>query len=98
MKSQESHYERDTRRQSQYASEILIWRLQKDMIELFQSRPPWNVPAYKKFMAHSQSIVDITFLNKAQLIVSASTDQTIRFFDPIAKAMELTDYKNIPHA
>lgn len=31
------------------------------------------------------------------MIVSASTDQTIRFFDPVAKAIELTDPQNIPH-
>ena len=68
------------------------------MIELFSSRPPWNIPPYKKFVAHQQSIIDIAYLNKAQLIVTCSTDQTVRFFDPVAQAMELTDHKNIPHA
>jgi hypothetical protein len=49
-------------------------------------------------VAHQSSIIDISYLNKAQLIVSCSTDQTIRFYDPIAKALELTDHQNIPHA
>lgn len=41
--------------------------------------------------------MDITYLQKAQLIVSCSTDQTIRFFDPVAKALDLTDPQNNPH-
>jgi hypothetical protein len=30
--------------------------------------------------------------------VSTSTDQTIRFFDPVSTSYELTDPSNIPHA
>ena len=56
------------------------------MIELFTRRPPWNVPFFKKFVAHDASIIDICYLPKAQLLVTSSMDQTIRFWDPIATA------------
>lgn len=32
------------------------------------------------------------------MVVTASTDQTIKFFDPISKSYELTDASNNPHA
>lgn len=68
------------------------------MIELFQSTPPWNVPVFKRFEAHNSSIIDICYLFKSQLLVSTSTDQTIRFFDPTSVSYELTDPNNVPHA
>jgi hypothetical protein len=68
------------------------------MIELFQANPPWNIPIFKRFSAHNASIIDICYLAKAQLIVSTSTDQTIRFFDPVSTSILLTDPNNIPHA
>lgn len=78
--------------------EVLIWNLQRDLIELFQSRPPWNMPYHRKIAAHNSSIVDICYLSKSQLLVTASTDQTIRFYDPVAVPYELTDAANNPHA
>jgi len=44
------------------------------MIELFMTNPPWNIPIFKRFSAHNASIIDISYLPKSQLIVSASTD------------------------
>lgn len=32
------------------------------------------------------------------MIVTTSTDQTIKFFDPISKSYDLTDASNNPHA
>lgn len=54
--------------------EIIVWNLQRDMIELYTRRPPWNVPYFKKFDAHEDSIVEICYLQKAQLLVSSSKD------------------------
>ena len=68
------------------------------MIELFSVQPPWNIPYHKKFVAHDDSIIDICYLNKAQLLVTSSIDQTIRFWDPISLAYDLTDPSNNPHA
>ena len=68
------------------------------MIELYSRRPPWNVGYYKKFVAHDASIIDICYLQKAQLLVTASMDQTIRFWDPAASSYQLTDPSNNPHA
>jgi hypothetical protein len=45
--------------------EILIWNLQRDMIELFSTNYPWNVPAHKKWVAHDASIIDICYLTKS---------------------------------
>jgi hypothetical protein len=82
---------------AQNPCEILIWNLQKDLVELFQSRPPWNVSVARRVVAHNASIIDICYLPKAQLVVTASSDQTIKFFDPVSKAYELTDPSNNPH-
>jgi len=68
------------------------------MVELFQNRPPWNVPVFKRFNAHSGSILEIQYMPKSQLLVTISTDQTIKFFDPVSTSYRLTDPKNIPHA
>jgi len=38
------------------------------------------------------------YLSKSQLVVTASTDQTIKFFDPVSTPHELTDPSNNPHA
>ena len=78
--------------------EILIWNLQRDLIELFQSRPPWAVPCHKRIVAHNASILEICYLPKSQLVVTSSTDQTIKFFDPASTSYELTDPSNNPHA
>lgn len=45
--------------------EILIWNIQKDMIELFSINPPWNIAACRRFIAHDDSIVDICYLTKS---------------------------------
>ena len=76
QKSSESAYTRHATREasSSFKSEILIWNIQRDLIELFQTNPPWNVPVFRRFEAHNSSIIDICYLGKAQLLVSASTD------------------------
>ena len=61
-------------------------------------KPPWSVPYHKKFTAHDDSIIDICYLSKAQLLVTSSVDQTIRFWDPISVSYDLTDPNNNPHA
>lgn len=63
--------------------EILIWNLQRDMIELFSTNFPWNVSAHRKWVAHDASIIDICYLTKSQLLVTCGMDQTIRFWDPV---------------
>ena len=63
--------------------EILIWNLQRDMIELFTRNYPWNVAAHKKWVAHDASIIDICYMPKSQLLVTTALDQTIRFWDPV---------------
>ena len=76
QKNAASSYEKNAEREekSQFKSEIIIWNLQRDMIELFQTNPPWTVPVFKRFSAHNASIIDICYLTKSQLIVTASTD------------------------
>jgi WD40 repeat protein len=56
------------------------------------------MPFHKRIVAHSGSILDICYLPKSQLVVTASMDQTIKFFDPVSKSYELTDPNNNPHA
>jgi hypothetical protein len=66
MKSSESVYDRHSNREdsSSFKSEIIIWNIQRDMIELFQTNPPWTIPVYKRFDAHNGSIIDICYLQK----------------------------------
>ena len=93
---EEKKYENHTLRvQHAPIKEILVWNLQKDLIHMMQANPPWviNQPSYR-FNAHNGSIIDITYLPFAQLIVSSSTDQTIRFFDPVAAPYSLTEPRN----
>jgi hypothetical protein len=44
------------------------------MVELFSMKPPWNIPFFKKFVAHDASIIDMCYLPKSQLLVSSSAD------------------------
>ena len=94
-----SAYDRFSKRdKADKKCEILIWNIQKDMIELFSINPPWNIAACRKFIAHDDSIVDICYLTKAQLLVTSSLDQTVRFCDPVSTCYDLTDPSNNPHA
>jgi WD40 repeat protein len=52
----------NTKNEGNSKCEIIVWNLQRDMIELFSSRPPWNVPVYKKFVAHDDSIIELCYL------------------------------------
>ena len=67
QKSKIGTYEKyaDNKNSSGGRCEILIWNLQRDMIELFALNPPWNIPYFKKFVAHDSSIIDICYLQKA---------------------------------
>ena len=78
-------------------TEILVWNLQRDMIELFQTPPPWQVSACIRFNAHCGSIISLTYLPASQLLVSSSTDGTIRFFDPIAEPYQLSHPSRSPN-
>lgn len=50
-KSNETIYEKHASREErgQFKSEILIWNIQRDLVELFQTSPPWNMPIFKRF-------------------------------------------------
>lgn len=99
QKSKQGAYEKHQSRGAKgQPCEILIWNIQRDLIELFSSRPPWHMPCHKRIAAHNSSIVEICYLAKSQLVVTASTDQTIKFFDPVSTSYELTDPSNNPHA
>lgn len=75
QRSSQGAYERHQERGAKGGvCEILIWNLQRDLIELFQSRPPWSMPFHKRIQAHNSSILDICYLPKSQLVVTASTD------------------------
>jgi len=60
--------------ESSGACEILVWHLQKDLIDAFQVNYPWNISPHKRWAAHDASIVDICYLKKAQLLVTCGLD------------------------
>lgn len=70
--------------------------MQKDLIDKFQINPPWVVKPYRKVNAHDGSIVDITYLPISQLIVTAGSDQTIKFWNPTGVPYRLTETHNLP--
>ena len=76
--------------------EILMWSLQKDLVHMMQANPPWVIRPSRRFEAHAASIVDIVYLSSAQLIATASTDQTIKLFDPTASPYPLTEPRQFP--
>ena len=71
--------------------ELLIWNLQKSLIQLMQANPPWRIKPVKRIDAHGGPILDITYLPSSQLIVTTSTDRTIKFFDPTASPYDLVN-------
>ncbi len=76
--------------------EIIIWNLQKDLIHLMQANPPWTIRPSRKFEGPKGSILDLCYLPLSQLIVAASSDQTITFYDPVSEPYLLTQPNNIP--
>ena len=77
-------------------TEILIWNLQKGLVHMMQANPPWVLRPSRRIAAHEGSILDLTYLHSAQLIVSTSTDQTVRFFDPVSEPYALSDPQQFP--
>jgi WD40 repeat protein len=76
--------------------EIIVWNLQKDLIDLFSIKPPWKVPIFRRFVAHDDSIVSLAYMAKAQLLVSSSVDKSIRFWDPATTQYDLADPAGLP--
>ena len=79
-------------------TEILIWNIQKDLIHMMQANPPWVIQCTHSIEAHDASILDLIYLPSSQLIASSSMDQTIRFFDPVARPYSLADPQQFPEA
>jgi len=74
-----------------YSCDILIYNLQKDIFEAFNSHPPWKVmPCRIIKAAHFDSILDIEYLSYSQILVTSSMDGTIKFWDPTAHEYNLT--------
>ena len=71
--------------------ELLLWNLQNDLIDKFQSNPPWTVRPYKKVYAHSGSLVDIAYLPVTQLLVTTASDGLIKLWTPTGTPYSLTD-------
>ncbi|CAG9314903.1 unnamed protein product [Blepharisma stoltei] len=76
--------------------ELLLWNLKKDLFDKFQINPPWTVKPYKKVPAHDGSVVDIDYLPISQLIVTAGSDQFIKFWSPTGVPYKLTEPHNLP--
>jgi WD40 repeat protein len=68
------------------------------MIAKFTSSPPWIVSPCRKFTAHDASIIEIIYMSKCQLLVTTSSDQTIKFWDPVSVAYDLTEPHEYPLA
>jgi WD40 repeat protein len=78
--------------------EIIVWNIQKDLVDLFSIKPPWKVPIFRRFCAHDDSIIDMAYMSKAQMIVTSSVDKSVRFWDPATTSYELSDPAKHPVA
>lgn len=68
------------------------------MIENLTSNTPMNMSPCRKFTAHDASIIEIIYMSKCQLLVTTSSDQTIKFWDPVSVANDLTEPHGYPLA
>ena len=42
--------------------EILVWNIQRDMVEKFSNGFPWTVAPFKRIPGHQGSIVDFVYM------------------------------------
>lgn len=71
--------------------DIMIWNLDKELYQMELVNPPWTISPTRIIKnAHYNSIISITYMKSNQLIVSSSTDGSIKFWDPVAKPYLLT--------
>jgi len=62
--------------------EVLVWNLQKDLVDKFNAMPPWTVRPFKKVYAHFGSILDITYLPLCQVVVTTGSDSKVKLWNP----------------
>lgn len=74
--------------------EVLLWNLQRDLINKFSVAPPWVARPYRRVVAHEHSILDLAYLVQSQLVVSTGFDNTVKLWNPTGTPYSLTE----PHA
>jgi WD40 repeat protein len=90
------NYYQNIETSKQYSADIFIWNFQRDLFNVCIDNPPWRVlPAHVIRGAHYDSVLDIAYLPISQIIVTASADKTIKFWDPVARPYALKHPKNI---
>jgi Ca2+-binding EF-hand superfamily protein/serine/threonine protein kinase len=74
--------------------EVLLWNLQRDLLNRHSIAPPWVVRPYRRVVAHEHSVLDLSYLPQSQLIVSTGFDNKIKLWNPTGVPYSLTE----PHA
>lgn len=74
--------------------ELILWNLQKDLINKFSLNPPWTMKPYKKVYAHDCSFIDINYLPVTQIIVTTALDGCIKLWNPTGVPYSLTSPLN----
>ena len=77
---------------------IVLWNLQRDLVNKFSVHPPWTLKPYCKVAAHDCGIVDLTYLPVSQLVVSVGNDGVVKLWNPTGRPYVLTETHNLPIA
>ena len=93
-----TNYYKNLETNKDFYANIYIWNIQKSLIDLFDTNPPWKIcPSHTIKNAHYDTILDFKYLPISQLIVSCSLDKTIKIWDPVARPYSLTNPQNLAH-
>jgi Ca2+-binding EF-hand superfamily protein/serine/threonine protein kinase len=74
--------------------EVLLWNLQRDLLNRHSIAPPWVVRPYRRVIAHEHSVLDLSYLPQSQLVVSTGLDNKVKLWNPTGVPYSLTE----PHA
>ena len=77
---------------------LILWNLQRDLVNKFSVHPPWTLKPYCKVPAHDCGVVDLAYLPVSQLVVSAANDGVVKLWNPTGRPYVLTETHNLPIA
>jgi Ca2+-binding EF-hand superfamily protein/serine/threonine protein kinase len=78
--------------------EILVWNLQRDLVDKYSVKPPWTIRPYRKVKAHEGSVLDLCYLPVTQLVVSCGLDSCIKVWNPTGVPYNLKEVHSLPVA
>lgn len=78
--------------------EIVVWNLQRDLLDKYSVKPPWTIRPYRKVQAHEGSVLDLCYLPITQVLVSCGLDSCIKIWSPTGVPHNLKEVHALPVA